>query len=64
MLRNKILSEYEKGIIDQGLADGKSQQEIPVIMCQYSWRFLQIPSNDFKKVFWLHWKIKIISEKY
>jgi len=32
MGRNKILTEYEKGRIDQGFADGKSQREIAILI--------------------------------
>ena len=32
MPKNKFLTDYKKGIIDQGIADGKTQREIAFII--------------------------------
>ena len=32
MGKNRFLTEYERGRIDQGLADGKSQREISILI--------------------------------
>ena len=41
MSKNKFLTDYEKGIIDQGIADGKTQREIAIIINR-SQRLFQI----------------------
>ena len=35
MGKNKILTEYDKGRIDQGFADGKSQREIAILISRW-----------------------------